>query len=213
MSVFQADCPHCGTKSVAFTITAEIPTPPNNYFSWDTLAVCGYCNRGVLANFEADSDESPTALLKYGRQRHLSEPEIYPSRTSNEAPIHIPENLKRFYEQGVDNLQKNWDASGSMFRKALETALKIKFPDVKGDLYHRIEGAKEAGGLTADLAEWSHQIRLDGRNAVHEEKPYEKEDAERLHTFTRLVLLYLFTLPGMLKEARSDVEDETGADP
>ena len=98
-----------------------------------------------------------------------------------------------------------------MFRKALEAALKNKFPEIEGTLYDRIEEAAKEGGLTPDLAKWSHQIRLDGRNAVHEEKPYEKEDAERLHTFTRLVLLYVFTLPGMLKKARGEAEEETGA--
>ena len=35
-----------------------------------------------------------------------------------------------------------------------------------------------------------------------DEEPFVKEDAELLSTFTRLVLLYLFTLPGMLNEAR-----------
>lgn len=45
-----------------------------------------------------------------------------------------------------------------------------------------------------DLADWAHQIRLDGRNAVHEE--------ERLSTFTNLILLYLFSLPGMIEQAQ-----------
>ena len=210
--LFKADCPHCGTRSVAFGIVAEHNGPVRINTSWDTLAICGYCNRGVLANFECYTDNTPMELLQYGRGEQLSYPKIYPSGTSNEAPSHIPDNVKRFYEQGVDNLQKNWDASGSMFRKALEAALKHKFPHGKGTLYDRIEDAKSVGGLTADLAKWSHQIRLDGRNAVHEEEPYSKEEAERLCAFTNLVLQYLFTLPGMLKEAQGDVEEVAGAE-
>ena len=108
----------------------------------------------------------------------------------------------------MENLLGNWDAAGAMFRKSLETALKNKFPDIKGDLYKRIEKAADQHKLTPDLAAWSHQIRLGGKDAVHDEEPFEKEEAERLSDFTRLVLMYLFTLPGMLDEARGTQAEE-----
>ena len=100
----------------------------------------------------------------------------------------------------MDDLTNNWDAAGSMFRKALETGLKRKFPDMKGDLNTRIKEAAEQQKLTPDLAEWAHQVRLDGNTAAHE--VFSKEEAVRLAEFTELVFLYLFTLPGMLKEAQ-----------
>ena len=98
-----------------------------------------------------------------------------------------------------------------MFRKTLEAALKNKFPENKENLslYDRIGIAKKEGGLTPELAEWAHQIRLDGRVAVHEDEPFSKEEAERLHTFTNLVLQYLFTLPGMLAKAQGELADDT----
>ena len=91
-----------------------------------------------------------------------------------------------------------------MFRKALDVGLKVKFPDISRtlSLFQRIEKAEETGGLTPELAEWAHQIRLDGNDAAHEEEPFSKEDAENLHTFTDLVFRYVFTLPGMLTEAQ-----------
>ena len=107
----------------------------------------------------------------------------------------------------MENLPGNWDAAGLMFRRALEAGLKIKFPDIKGTLYERIEKAAEQQKLTPDLAAWSHEVRLGGNDAAHDEEPFDKEDAERLSTFTRLVLLYLFTLPGMLDEARGAPAD------
>ena len=212
MTVFKNDCPHCGTKSVAFTIISQWRAP-KTVSLWDTLAYCGQCGRGILATFNMPKGKGPKDLLGISTNAEIFRPTVLPSPPSTGAPEHTPPNVSRFFTQGVENLPGNWDAAGSMFRKALEAALKNKFPDVEGDLYHRIEGAKQAGGMTADLAEWSHQIRLDGRNAVHEEKPYGKEDAERLYTFTNLVLLYLFTLPGMLKKARDDAAEETGVDP
>ena len=203
MSIFKADCPHCGTKSVAFEILQEIRI---GSVRWDTLAQCGHCGRGVLATFRGSS-EQPSQWTLGGDFRNSTRLKLSPSKLGTQAPKHTPENVAKFYSQGVDNLPGNWDAAGSMFRKVLETALKNKFPDIDGDLYHRIEGAAKEGGLTKDLAEWAHQIRLDGKVAVHEEEPFSKEDAERLHTFTDLVLRYLFALPGMLAEARDDPTD------
>ena len=101
----------------------------------------------------------------------------------------------------MDNLPKNWDAAGSMFRKALDTGLKSKFLEVQGTLYARIEKAANKQELSPALAEWAHQIRLGGNHAAHEEA-FSKEEAEELAMFTELVFLYLFTLPGMLKESQ-----------
>lgn len=141
--------------------------------------------------------------LKGTQQRKLTWEGIVPPPPETGAPEHTPPNAARFFEQGMENLPGNWDAAGAMFRKALETGLKKKFPDIKGDLYTRIEKAAEQHKLTSDLAAWSHQVRLGGRDAVHDEEPFKKEEAERLSDFTKLVLLYLFTLPGMLDEAQS----------
>ena len=101
------------------------------------------------------------------------------------------------------NLAGNWTAAGMMFRKALETALKAKFPDITGKLVVRIDTAAKAGDLTQDMAEWAHQIRLLGNDATHEEEPFSEEDARSMHAFTDLMLQYLFTLPGMMAAARS----------
>ena len=107
----------------------------------------------------------------------------------------------------MENLRNNYDATGSMFRSALEAGLKEKFPDIDGTLYERIEKAANQQGLTPDLADWAHRIRLDGNDAVHGDEEFSKEDAERLHAFTELVFLYLFTLPGMLAKARDEQTD------
>ena len=107
----------------------------------------------------------------------------------------------------MENLPNNFDAAGSMFRSALEAGLREKFPDIEGTLNQRIERAADQGGLTPDLAEWAHQIRLSGNEAVHGGEQFSKEEAERLHAFTELVFLYLFKLPAMLEDARAEPAD------
>ena len=111
----------------------------------------------------------------------------------------------------MENLAKNWDAAGAMFRKALDVGLKVKFPeDSKGSLYERIGRAAQRHDLTPELAEWAHKIRLDGNEAAHDEVPFMDEDAKRLQVFTELVFRYLFTLPGMMQEARGAESSEDG---
>ena len=103
----------------------------------------------------------------------------------------------------MENLPRNYDAAGSMFRTALEAGLKEKFPEVEGILYERIQQAANQHGLAPDLVNWAHRIRLDGNVAVHDGE-FSKTDAENLHAFTELVFMYLFTLPGMLEEAQEE---------
>ena len=95
-----------------------------------------------------------------------------------------------------------WMLPVACFAKPLDTGLKAKFPEIKGTLYERIEEAAKQHKLTPDMVEWAHEIRLEGNNAVHEDKPFSKDEAEHLFAFTHLVFLYLFTLPGRLEEAQ-----------
>ena len=191
MDSFTADCPRCGIRRVAFTIKDEWVIGSESaagapmgvaYQVCDTFAICGHCKRGVVATFKANSLDG-----------------ISPSPPR--PPKHTPTNVARFFEQAMDNLPNNWDAAGGMFRKALDTGLKSKFPKMKGDLCARIKEAAAKQKLTPELAKWSHQIRLGGNDAMHEEEPFSEKDAQRLADFTKLVLLYLFTLPGMLDRA------------
>lgn len=142
-----------------------------------------------------------TSLSQYIQKGGLPD-NIILAQPSLDAPPHTPDHAARFFKQGRDNMAKNWDAAGTMFRSALEAALKDKFPDLSGTLFERIQKAAEHNALTPDLAEWAHEIRIEGNQAAHEDQPYQREDAERLEAFTDMVFRYLFTLPGMLQERK-----------
>ena len=213
MNQFRADCPHCKTRAVGFELVTSRRTRARRFHRWDSLAICGYCARGVLAHFETAENTSPEKLLGSNNRFKVKLQTIFPSPPSTGAPEYVPENVAEFYRQGMENLSGAFDAAGSMFRKVLDTGLKAKFPHIKGKLQVRIEKAAEQHQLTPELAEWAHKIRLDGNDAAHEEEPFSEEDAKTLQTFTELVLIYLFTLPGMMKEAQGDAQEETGASP
>ena len=208
MTVFRDNCPFCGTKSVAFTIVAESVASKVSPYDWHSLAICGQCSRGVLTVFETPERSPPRDLLERGH--NLDKRWIFPEPPKTEAPEHTPKNVANYYRQGMENLGRNWDAAGTMFRKALDVGLKVKFShDTKGKLYERIRRAADRHDLTPELADWAHQIRLDGNDAAHDEEPLLEPEARRLQVFTELVFRYLFTLPGMMQEAR---QDETSAE-
>ena len=96
------------------------------------------------------------------------------------------------------------ESAGMMFRKTLEIALKTIRPDDTGSLKKRIDSAADAGAITKDLAEWAHRIRLDGNEAAHDEEPFSSPEIQALQRFTELVLLYMFTLPGMLRKSSEE---------
>ncbi len=218
--IFPADCPHCGTKKVAFTVRDGIHLGEIFYNGFirlnsDLFAQCAYCNRGIIAGFSTLKEDSD--LGRHIRQGGLPD-SIVPAPPSLDAPPHTPDSAARFFKQGRDNMSGNWDAAGTMFRSALEAALKDKFPDLSGTLFERIQKAAEHNALTPDLAEWAHEIRIEGNQAAHEDQPYQREDAERLEAFTDMVFRYLFTLPGMLQERKQqlspqqDDQKKTGKD-
>lgn len=146
ISVFPADCPHCGTKSVAFALGYESRATKDPRNIWDTHAMCGRCSRGILA--------SSVVLGNSSQRSSPPPPTIAPSLPGTDAPRYVPGNVANFYRQAMECLPRALDVAGSMFGKTPETALKNRFPKIKGDLYHRIKGAKNAGGLTPDLAEY-----------------------------------------------------------
>ena len=202
--VFQADCPHCGTRRVSFSIVCESPRLKHQDSNvWDCLADCANCTCSVLAVFFMCDDLRPTeAAFRRDLARHEL---LRVSPSGPRIPEYVPENIAAFYDQGLDSLYRNFDAAGAMFRKSLDIALRMKFPDVEGSLKQRIDRAAKQHMLTEDLAEWSHRIRLGGNTAIHEDRPYTQEEAQHLQVFCDLVLRYLFTLPGMLAKARQSV--------
>ena len=208
MAIFQADCPHCGTKKVALAIQHEFKCVKHPSQWWDTLAICGQCSRGVLATFATPRNNPPIGLINGGGglAKLIS---ISPERPDTNAPKHTPPNVSAFFKQGKENeASGHWDAAGAMFRKALDTGLKAKFPEMNRSwsLKKRIEAAAADHRLTSELAEWAHQIRDLGNDAAHEEEPFLEGEARDMAAFTDLVLQYMFTLPGALQAARQKTE-------
>ena len=197
---FSSHCPRCRTKRAGFSVLMKERFSEVSSCFYETLAVCGVCNKAVVACFR---DPHGRAQLQTANLHECRLAYLLPKPPESGAPRHTPDNIGSFFKQGVSSLNAgNHDAAGAMFRKTLDTCLKDKFPDIEGRLEKRIKRAAEDHKLTPALADWAHHIRLEGNEASHGGEPYKEEQAREVKTFTELVLMYLYMLPGMLEEAR-----------
>ena len=207
MDMIIYDCPHCQTKGAGLRLHHPgVHYGQSGYREiFEVLATCMLCGRSVVATL---SVRGGYGSPKDADLENIKVAAVAPKPPSTAAPAFTPENVGRFFEQGMESLVRNWDAAGAMFRKALESGLQDRWPNVTGSLYQRIEKIAEEGGLTTDMKEWAHQIRLDGNDAAHEHEPMGEHRARALAEFTKLFLLYAFSLPGMLREARENATEE-----
>ena len=136
--------------------------------------------------------------------------EIVPERGRPRPPPGTPAPVRNLFAQGVDSLEDGrWDAAGAMFRKTLETALKIRFPEREGSLWQLIDAADKEGDLPLEPAKLAHKIRNLGNEAAH--GAFTNRDAMAAHRFAQMMLLYLFTLPSLLKEPKTRAKPRSPA--
>ena len=211
MPSFSHDCPHCGTKKASFQIRSEFHSPVSIGRIY-AFVVCeiNTCQKAATAVFQVNTEyrRSYNELVTDFSQRpsKFILVDFYPKPETPEIPEHLPKNVHTYYLEAVNSVKSSPNAAGAMFRKTLDTGLKKIDPGAKGRLIDRIKSAGKTGKITQDMADWADRIRLDGNDAAHEEDPFTPQQAEELHLFTRLVMMYLFSLPGMLEEWKTKTE-------
>ena len=216
---FNYDCPHCLTRGAGFEVKYQWRPLRGGAADANLLAVCGVCKGGMtmLTEFRLMGHGHPDLA----REDLAFTPDKFVIRATwprfaGRCPAEVPANVESFYNQGLENLAAGrWDAAGAMFRKSLDVATKLIAPEKRSKtLYVRINELVAEGKLTAAMGEWSHEIRLDGNGAVHDEEPETKEDARVMQRFAEALLTYTFTLPAMVetnRAKRQPANDATGA--
>jgi hypothetical protein len=132
-----------------------------------------------------------------------------------EEPEHLPEKVARPFQQAVSNISaENWDAAGTMARKALDVATRDlararTSDEAEGDkiaklwLRKRINALHEAGLLTRELSDLASILKDGGDEAAHDDDPYEEPEARKLISYAQAFLTYVYTVPGMVAEVAS----------
>lgn len=213
MAILLINCPHCGGNSMTFTVKAQsqLSKKPRFFFLFTT---CGGCSKGVLAECE-----NPLGYDLVNNAGNLKDKdgvrlvEYWPAPKTTDAPRFTPANVARFYSQAVKAMSReDWDAAGSMSRKALDVAtrhLDTSDAFAKKPLASRIDDLAARQLITPQMREWAHAIRVDGNDAVHDPDQFTQEEAETLYSFADLFLQYVFTMPGMLNERKKAKESRT----
>ena len=87
-------------------------------------------------------------------------------------------------------------------------ATKSLAPDKKKmKLHQRIAHLEKEGKITAELRGLADCIRDDGNEATHEEE-FDETKTAQLREFTRLFLLYTFSLPKFVELAKNKATDD-----
>lgn len=207
MATLIHDCPYCNAKSMTFTAVhgAKNPSQGND---WNVLLVCAGCGKAVIAFVNdkgtgRDPTKQQTDLRRADQFGGFIVLGIEPRPVPDEIPDHLPPAVAKAFKEGCEVLKVSADASYGMFRKALELGLKDLSPEVDAyKLHKRIDLMADKGLLTKSLQEWSHHLRLDANEMIHEGTQSDKDHALEIQNFTKFVLTYLFTLPESVRLAR-----------
>ena len=208
MAEFVYDCPHCKTKSVGFDCQGSILAREEVLSSaiWVTFFLCRVCKNGIVVNFEDRTlkGKNPMDFSGDPRTGGFKVINVHPKPEALSAPKHVPDAIADYYVEALENLHcENFTSAGIMFRKVLDVSVKdLGASSRRLSLRKRVERLLKAGKLTTDLCDLADVIREGGNDATHEDPPYDKESANRLHEFTYLFLLYVYNLPGLVLEEK-----------
>lgn len=213
MSFIKLDCPYCDIKGVSFQSVAEhVHVASDTRFT--VFFHCNHCDGGISALVKQFRNVTPhnynSDINNDSRKFFVSN--TYPKFEEKMAPEHLPENIKKFFLEGVDNFtQGKWDSAGTMFRKVLDVSTRKLCTNAKArsmTLEDRIDDMADKNLITPSMQEWAHEIRLIGNDCAHDDEPIGEKDATDIYKFTELFLMYSYTLPGMLEARKLKDEKE-----
>lgn len=170
----------------------------------EVFATCNACQQGVCGTVEISvpmvrPDFGTVALLV--NSLHIRIRGWFPKPPSPDVPDHLPPSVLRAFSEAEElKIAGFRGPAGNAYRRALEAGLKEVDATLKGSLYSRIENLTNRSLLTPSLRDFAHRIRTLGNEASHETPLVEDDEIDDLAIFTKLFLMYQFTLPGMLPQ-------------
>jgi hypothetical protein len=117
--------------------------------------------------------------------------------------VDVPERARMFLQQAISSLHT---PSGAIMLTASSVDAMLKKKGyTEGSLDARIKTAAEDHLITAEMAEWAHEVRLDANSQRHADEgaPLPDEaDAKRSIEFAKALAQFLFVLPAMVASGR-----------
>lgn len=179
-------CPHCGVHSPDLVSIHRVDRKDNTTHRvkcWNVYA-CSRCGALVCVYAFDQANQPPVDHFPKAAQ----------------VDDGIPGNARELLKQAIDALPAP-AASVMASASSVDWMLKEKgYPD--GSLYQRIDKAKDDGVITADMAQWAHDVRLDANDQRHADPSASlpsTADAQRCIDFVQALGQLLFVLPARVK--------------
>lgn len=186
-------CPHCSIAKPLLRNQHQLETHDHtgaNLRRW-RIYDCTNCG-GLVTAWAAQWDQTIG--------------EYFP--TSQVVQDDIPERAREFLQQAIDSLHAPAGAV-MLSASAVDAMLKEKTYK-KGSLYDRIDKAVKDGVITADMADWAHQIRLDANDQRHADENVGMPtgpDGERCIEFAKALGQFMFVLPARISRGIARVSE------
>ena len=174
-------CPHCAVASPNLQRAQSLQTN-NHDATWPRLwgiYVCRTCG-GIVSAWAKGADQAIAGHFP-------STPEI---------DSDIPERPREYLRQASESLHAPAGAV-MLAASAVDAMLQAK-GYVDGTLYGRIDKAAKDNAITADMAAWAHNVRLDANDQRHADQAASlptEQDAARVLAFATTLAEIMFVLP------------------
>lgn len=222
MAVLVGDCPECKTKRISMRMTGfSVPqhdaTRRDNFPFGYVVGICGQCEKPSIyvlkslgrATWDGVQNYLGSAIQAASTNNLSGSPyEMVPfesARNNSSAPGHLPDDVLKAFMQGETNFDMpgHEEASATMYRRALERALKFTHPSLTGTLAVKIKSLVESGALPTAVGDWATEIRIIGNDGAHDDE-VTRDDLKAARMFCDSFLRYLVTLPKEIELRRSN---------
>ncbi len=184
-------CPHCSVaRPMIHLVWGPFETAAHNGSNrrWWSVYRCQSCGSLILAGSSIGNGQPVT--------------EMYPR--PSEVDSNIPETAREYLRQALESLHA---PAGAMMLAASAVDAMLKAKGYKeGSLYTRIDKAASDHLITADMASWAHEVRLDANEQRHADENAllpSAPDAKRVCDFARALAEFLFVLPARVNRGRA----------
>jgi hypothetical protein len=187
-------CPHCAIANPNLFKQHHLETRSHDGqdHRWWYIYTCGRCG-GVVSASAPNHGNEVTAHFP----------------TSKTVKEDIPERPRAYLQQALESLHAPAGAV-MLAASAVDAMLKAKgYAD--GNLYGRIEKAANDHVITADMAKWAHEVRLDANDQRHADQAASlptADDASRTIDFAAALAELLFVLPARVQRGIAAIHDQ-----
>ena len=230
--LFTADCPRCGFPDVTMEVRGKsfAGTGSRGFSTFELLACCRKCGSSSIFVTQATAASSPSIeeFGQYFLNGHYDFSLLPPLiGASAKCPEHVPDEVNRIFQEAAKCLAMMcWDASGTMFRKAVDVATRGLLPPQpspedqshpdyiawkrRKDLRLRLDLLFDRGRLPSSLKDLASCIHEDGNDAAHSAVGIGEAEAKDLQDFTIDLLEVIYTAPGRIEDSRRRREARRG---